>query len=233
MNEIQTLIQELEHEQAELKRLIDESVKTGEYLIAHFHSEALGYVNRRLQTLRNLDDKNFDSKKMIKSMIKRAHMQLGVERPEKFKDYIKKEIEKHEWELQELNQQGKVTALESQVLIGHLESLISNKIKGVRIFLIRSSNFILDIKKHRSGIKILVPNMKTLRKNYIMHDENIQHFYGLGFTADENESKLTLLITNRNREQLLKELQRILAKIVFEIFYFKEFAGDTFIEIRE
>lgn len=78
-----------------------------------------------------------------------------------------------------------------------------------------------------------IPNIKSLRKDFIIHEENIQHFFGLGFTNDSTETKLRLLLAKRDKEYLLTELRTIISKIVFEIFYFKEFEGDTFIEIAE
>ena len=233
MDEILTLIRELEREQADLKRLIDESVRDGEYLVAHYHSEAIGIVNRKLQTLRNLDDKNYDSKKMITMMIKRSELQLGQEYPERIKDYLKKEIEKLKLELGELEKCEKVRARESWILIENLDLLISRKLKGIRIVLKKSSNFALDLRRTRIGIKISIKNIKSLRRDYLIHDENLQHFFGLGFKFNEGESTLTMILINRNKVQLLADLQMVLSKIVFEIFYFKEFEGETFIEIRE
>lgn len=232
MDEILTLICELESEQADLKRLIDEAVRDGEYLMAHYHSKAIGLVNRKLQTLRNLNDKNYDSKKMITMMIKRSELQLGQEHPEKIKDHFKREIEKLKLELEELEKQEKVSARKSVILTENLDLVISRKLSGIRIVLKKSSNFALYVRRNRSGVKIIIKNIKSLRRAYLIHDENIQHFYGLGFKFNKGESTLTMAL-HRRKEQLLAELQMVISKIVFEIFYFKEFEGDTFIEIDE
>ena len=231
MEEIQTLIKELERERTNLKKLIDEAVKNGEYLIAHFHSEEMGYVNKRLQTVRNLDDKAFDRREFLKSMIKRSEIQLKADYPEELEEYFDEEIQTLKRELHELNQKEKVSASESLILVGHLDSLLSRKIRGVKLVLKRSSNFVLDIRSHRLGIMFQIPNLRSLKRNFIIHEENIQHFFGLGFTTDKSDTKLKLLLTNRDKECLLTELRTIISKLVFEIFYFKEFEGETFIEI--
>ncbi len=228
---IQILIQELEKERSDLKKLIDEAVKEGEYLIAHFHSEARGKVSRQLQTLKNLADRNHDSKRMIQRMIDHHKACLGMDYPDRFKDHLRQEIAKGEKELAELAHQPKSSA-HSTVLTQYLESLISRRIKRVKIVLQKSSNFSLAILRSRSGIKAEIVNIKSLRKTFIMHEENLPHFFALGFVMDASQNKLTLILTSRDKHLLLKELQLIISKIVFEIYYFKEFQGETFIEIR-
>ena len=201
--------------------------------MAHYHSEAIGFINRKLQTLRNLEDKNYDSKKMIMRMIKQSELQLGQEYPERIKDHFKREIKRLKLELEELEKQKKISARESVILIENLDLVISRKLKGIRIVLKKSSNFALDVRSTRLGVKILIKNIRSLRKDYLIHDENIQHFFGLGFKFNEGESTLTMVLRHRSKGQLLAELQMVISKIVFEIFYFKEFEGDTCIEFCE
>jgi hypothetical protein len=165
-------------------------------------------------------------------MIRSLESQLGKESPEKFKEYLKKEIGKLEREQLELEQQAKTSVSESLILTGYLDSLISKKIKKIRLYLNKSTNFIIDIRGNRSGIKILIPNLKGLRNGLTIHEEKLQHFLGIGFELDKNQNKLSLLLVNQDKEKLLRELKIIISKIVFEIFYFKEFEGETFVEIH-
>jgi hypothetical protein len=230
LNDLLTLLHELEKEQTNLKRLIDQSIRDGEYLMAHYHSEAIGLVNRKLQTLRNLDDKNYDSKKMISQLIRQSELQLEQEYPDRMKDHFKKEIEKLKLELEELEKREKVSVRKSVILSENLNLVLSRKQRGIRIVLKKSANFSLEVRRNRLGVKILIRNIKSLRKNYLITDENIQHFYALGFKLSKGENTLTL-IRNRSKENLLAEIKTIISKIVFEIFYFKEFEGDTCIEI--
>lgn len=230
MDEILALIHELEGEQAKLERLIDESVRDGEYLMAHYHNGALLLVNRNLQTFRNLNDKNYDTKKMIARMVSGLESQLRQEYPVSIKDHFTREIERLKLELDELEKQKEISAQRSLILVDYLDLVVSHKLRGIRIVLKKSSNFALDVKSSRSGIKIVIKNVKSLRKDYLIHEDNIQHFYGLGFKLDKGDSILTMTL-NRSKEQILAELQMVVSKIVFEIFYYKEFEGETFIEI--
>lgn len=226
------MIQELEKEQASLKRLIEDSVQNQEFLMAHFHAEALENINRQLQTLRNLEDKNFDNKRSIESSIRICERQLELDHSDTFKRHLQSQILRLKQELDQLNERSKVGAIDSDILTKYLESFVRNKLKGIKVILRRSSSFIFLIKRHRSGVRIMIPNLKALRKNYIINDENIRHFYALGFVIDDRESRLTLILS-RDKNDLLTALKKIMVKIVFEIFYFRNFAGDTFIEVQE
>lgn len=233
MEEIQYLIRALEKEQADLGKLIDEAVQEGDYLIAHFHSQAISFVARQLQTLKNLDDKAYDSKRFLKSRINQLTAMLNGDKPDKFNYYLRSEIQKLEGELDSLNQRGKQGSPTSEILTGYLESLVNHEISCVKVVLKKSSNFVLDISRQPAGIILEIPNLKSLENDDILYEESLQHFFGLGFATDGAETKLTLRIMNGENKDLLAELQIIICRIVFEIFYFKEFEGETFIEIVE
>jgi len=87
------LIKELETEKAGLLRLIDEAVKDQEFLSAHFHSEALGQINRQLQTLKNLDDELYDKKYFLEIGIENVRKRLKEETSDKFKSVLNRHIE--------------------------------------------------------------------------------------------------------------------------------------------
>jgi hypothetical protein len=229
-NDVVFLIQRLEEEQASLRHLIDTAVKCGEYLIAHYHSEAMEHVNRQLQTLRNLDDKRFDEKRGIKRLIQGSEKQLQSDLHENIKLYLEKEILKYKQELEKLDSLEKVSVAESNILAHHLDLLINNKIKKVKIVLRRDYDHFIEIKKYKAGVKIVLPHLKTLLKNYSIQDDNLSKFLGLGFKITNQENKLTLIL-NRHKAEMVDELKRILSIIVFEIYYFREFEGGTFLEI--
>lgn len=90
-----------------------------------------------------MDDKEFDRKKFVKSMIKRTERQLDSDYPERMKDYLNGEIRKLEKELHELNQHEKVSTSESSILTGYLDSLVSRKVKSVKIILKKSQTSFL------------------------------------------------------------------------------------------
>ena len=77
-----------------------------------------------------------------------------------------------------------------------------------------------------------LPYVKKHTKKLILHDDNINSFKNLGFNLTENETKLNLTLTG-DKENILNRLKLILSKIIFEIFYFKEFENESYIKFTE
>ena len=79
-------------------------------------------------------------------------------------------------------------------------------------------------------LKVILPYVKQHIKKWILYDDKITSLKNLGFYFIENETKLILTLTG-DKEDILKRIKPILAKIVFEIFYFKEFDNESYIQI--
>ena len=61
-DQLKTLIAACEEEKTRLQILIDEYLKEEEYLLAHYHSNALHDLNKKLRILHNFDDEFYDNK---------------------------------------------------------------------------------------------------------------------------------------------------------------------------
>jgi hypothetical protein len=77
-----------------------------------------------------------------------------------------------------------------------------------------------------------LPYVKHHIKKWTLYDENINSFKNLGFELAESETKLILILTGE-KEVILNRVKLILSKVVFEIFYFKEFENESYIEFKE
>ena len=77
-NQLKLLISLYEEEKVQLQKLIDECLAETEYLMAHYHSQALYQINGRLQTLKNIDDKLFDEKDFRQRRIDSLQKQLRL-----------------------------------------------------------------------------------------------------------------------------------------------------------
>lgn len=171
---LQTLIEQLQTESATLQRLIREAVKTGEYLVAHYHAEALAQVGKQLQTLKNIDDKLYEQKKTVRALLRYAQETLKKDYPDAFKKYLEKRISEHNDELAKLDSRGKVPAVQSEILEQHLQMLLHKEVRYVRIILRKSKGFALEIRRSTSGLKVSIPNVRSLRKSFVMYDERLQ-----------------------------------------------------------
>jgi hypothetical protein len=90
---------------------------------------------------------------------------------------------------------------------------------------------LLDFGYRKETVKVILPNVKSLINKWTLHEGNIKIFINLGFVLTDNQSKLVLKLTGK-KEMIIEKLKIILSKIVFEIFYFKEFQNESYIQIR-
>jgi hypothetical protein len=232
LDQLQTLIKELETEKAGLLRLIGEAVKEQEFLSAHFHTEALGQIDRQLQTLKNLDDELYDKKYCLEMGIENSRKRLIEETDDKFKSIMNRFIEEKEKELYELNQTPKRQRdiNGKRHLPDYLEQFIKGKVKGLRISLSKSGNLSIEIRNSKYGNRLIMHNIKKLEAEYLLTEERLLKMKGLGFSLNNKRDKATAIL-NVDRKVATEKIMRLLSIIVFEVFYFKELDNETIIEI--
>ncbi len=232
MNDLQILIDELEAEKANLLLLIDQAVKEQEFLNAHFHSEALGQINRRLQTLKSLDDDLYDRKYLLATEIENLKKRLEVDSTDKVQSMIRKFIDDKEKELSELNRapkKHKGVNGESQ-LRHYLEQFVKGKIRSLRIVLSKNDKLLIEVKNSKEGIKMSMPNIKKLQTEYLLTDERLSKLRGLGFSLNDHGDKAMMVLT-KDKASMTEKIMQVISIIVFEIFYFKELGSGASIEI--
>jgi hypothetical protein len=229
---LKTLIEELEKEKEDLQRLIDEAVKEQEFLNAHFHFEALGQINSRLQTLKNLDDELYDKKYFLEIAIENARKRLNDESDDFLKSMTNRFIEEKEKELKDLNQIPKKqkTINSKSLLLDYLEQFIKGKVRGLRVILSKSDSISIEIRNSKDGTKLTMPNIKKLEAQYLLTEERLLKMKGLGFSLNNKRDK-AIAILNVDRKVASEKIMRVLSIIVFEVFYFKELDNEAVIEI--
>lgn len=233
-NQLQLLISLYEEEKVRLQKLIDECLVETEYLMAHYHSQALYQLNGRLQTLKNIDDKLFDEKDFKQRRIDSIQKQIEAESSDYMKEYYVKDLQRAKEELEKLNQISKPATLpDNETLLAEtLKKLVDKKVKNLKLILKKADNLFLGFSYSNRVLKVTLPYVKQHTKKWTLHDDNIKSFKNLGFDLTESETKLILTLTG-DKEDILKQVKLILAKVVFEIFYFKEFENESYIEFTE
>jgi hypothetical protein len=233
-NQLKLLISLYEEEKVRLQKLIDECLVETEYLMAHHHSEALCQLNGRLQTLHNIDDKLYDEKYSRKRRIDSLQKQIETESSDYIKEYCEKELQCEKEELEKLNQIPKQATLsDNETLLDEtLKKLLDKKIKNLKLILRKADNLFLGFSYSKKILKVTLPYVKQHTQKWLLYDDNINSFKNLGFELTENETKLTLILTG-DKEGILYRLKIILFKIVFEIFYFKKFDNESYIQFTE
>lgn len=221
-----------ENERNELIALIETYVKEQEYELAHFHQQALTTVNGRLQTLKNIENKLFDRKYFMQEGINHLRKLLEGEPREELKAHWRNEMDRREKELQRLNQEAKQInpTTNPNIFTESLIALVDGKIRGCKLTLKKSHNLTLLFSYKKQILTIKLPNVKQLSKSWMLEDEKILQLDHLGFRMQPDGRTLILQLKGE-RESVLYEAMLILAKVVFELFYFKVFENETFLEI--
>lgn len=232
--QLKLLISLYEEEKIRLQKLIDDSLAETEYLMAHYHSEALFQLNRRLQTLNNIDDKLYDEKDFLQRRICLLEKQIETESSEYLEEYYIKNLQQKIEELEKLNEIPKPPTLpESFTLLDEtIKKLTEKKIKNLKLILKKADNLFVGFSFSKKVLKLTLPYVKQHTKKGILHEGNINSFKKPGFDLAENKTNLTLTLTG-NKEEILKRVKIILSKIVFEIFFFKEFDNESYIEFTD
>lgn len=232
--QLKLLISLYEEEKVQLQKLIDECLVESEYLIAHYYSKALYQLNGRLWTLKNIDDKLFNEMDFRLRRINGIQIQIETESSVYMKDYYVQELQRAREELEKLNEIPKLEAhSDNETLLEEtLSKLIDRKVKNLRLVLKKADNLFFAFSYSEKGLKVTFPYVKQHIKKRILYEERINSFKNLGFDLADNESKLTLTLTG-DKEQILNKVKLIFAKIVFEIFYFKEFENESYIQFAD
>jgi hypothetical protein len=230
--DLQTLIGVLEEEKLNLLQLIDSSVKDQEYIYAHSHFKALKQINRRLQTLKNLEDKLYDEKYFKEESIKRLKKELESDTYEGLKSMLSRMIANSEEELRKLKEKPKEAPSEDNhhIISDHLDLVVTKKILGFRLVLNGADDLSLEIRRSNGSMKLTLPHIKKLKRNYILSRKKISKLKALGFQLPGKEEKLVLNIP-LEETGLRQKISIILSVIVFEVFYFKELGGKSYIEV--
>ena len=106
-DQLKLLISLYELEKTQLKALIDECLVEKEYLMAHYHSQALYQLIRRLQTLRNIGDTLFDEKDYWQRRIDDLQKRIKAESSDYMKEHCVNELQWVKERLEKLNQTSK------------------------------------------------------------------------------------------------------------------------------
>ncbi len=231
-NQLNTLITLYEEEKSRLLQLIEDCLKEEEYQVAYYNQRALYQLNGRLQTLHNIEDPYYDEKMGQKRLIASLEKRLVDTNSDAEKNYLIKKLQDYKEAVNKLNESTseKAKTGNENILENSITDLLEKKIKSFRLILIKSDNLLLEFSHNKKVTKVVVPYVKALIDKQILNEQNMKKLINLGFESSGKQSKLVLELF-RNKETIVKELKIILSKIVFEVFYFKQFQNESYIEI--
>lgn len=231
-NQLNLLLSLFKEEKVRLELIIKNYLKEQEYLPAHYHSEALALLNKKIQTLNNLNDQHFDLKFFKNNWMEHYKKSIQKEDSEFMKEFYQKELQKVEKELEDLNQLPKTNESYQPVLNDILIRLINNQIKNVTLILNKKDQLAFKFSYSSKVFKITFPHINKHTERLVISPENVSLLKALGFQSNDDQTKLIFTATG-NKETILSQINFILGKIIFEVFYFKNFENESFIKFTD
>lgn len=234
-DQLALLLSLYEAEINQLEKRIEESLADKEYQMAHFHSKVLYRLNRKVQTLRAIEDEFSEEKYLIGLSLKHLYAKLDTVTNMEEKVWLNEAIEERKARLEKLNS---IKPIEKTSNIGTsffyetLRRLLSKEIKNVKLVLSKKDNLCLLFSYDKKTLRITIPHIKQHLKSQLIVQYQLILFEKNGFILSVSDSRLVLNLTG-NKEEILCRAKIILSKIVFEIFNFKDFANESFIQFTE
>lgn len=224
------LISLLSEERDRLQILIDQAISDHEYLSAHYHAEALEKVSLSLYKLRNIEDPLYSEKEFWKRTIELLKKDIASEGSSDMLEYYESSILNAREELEKLNQEvSQPSHNESSLFAAVLEQLLNKKVKNLKLFLNKTDKFYYSISYANKAVKVSMPGINALLNKRIISLYDLGKLRKIGFEYTLNETKLTLTI-NGKKEEILKQLNHLFAKIVFEVFQSSDFKEAAYLQ---
>lgn len=225
-SDLETLLTFYQLEKLNLERLIAECVIEEEFQIATYYSNALQQVKHTIRTFQNLADSEHDRKEWIKEKIAISEKERINSMHTSFYELQTQQINQLKEELIKLEVPQKETKIADD--FEHIfYDLADGLIKGFRFYLKKEDDMYLLFTKYADTIFISFGSGDENEPGYFDH---LIHLKSLGFHF--NESKRCF--EYEYNLQIFKNtlfIKTLVARIVFEVFYFKTLDLNTTIEI--
>ena len=227
-SKLEKLLAAYEAERASLTAEMEECVAEMDYGKAHLFFKGLARVNQQLQTFHNLQNKGHDEKEYLAQLIKFLEERIDGE-----EGYMSRYLTERVAEAKE--KLAKLSCASAQkATVGHtvrdvLSKVLIGEIPGFTLVLQESKRLHCHLKLVRKTLILTIPEICRHKDNYTLEKRHVRSLKRLGFGLYDSKDKLMLFAPYCTLEEV-SAVQRILARITFEVFYFKELAGETYIK---
>jgi hypothetical protein len=222
------LIVAYEMERASLTAEMEECVAEMDYKKANLFFKALAGVNQQLQTLYNLQDDGHDEKEHLRRSINFLEERITGDE-EYIRPYFAEQLAEKKEKLIELSSALIPKQKQGSLVRDVLKEVLAGKITSFIIVLQDSQRLSCYIRLVRKTLMLTIPEIRRHKDEYTLEKRQIKKLKRLGLKPYDNKDKLMLFAPYSTLEDV-QTIQRILARITFEVFYFKELAGETFIK---
>jgi hypothetical protein len=228
-SKLEILLASYEAARDSIKAELEECVAEADYSRVYLFSKALGRINQQLQTLYNLQDKWYDEKKQLERWVKVLEKNLAAGDEDNMQGYYAYKIATEKNKLAELRNTAAQKSPHENLVHELLLKLLSKELESFTLVILNSRKLLCHIRLARRTLILAIPEVHRHRITYTLQKRHIRKFKSLGFRLYDNKDKLMLFAPYSTLEEV-DTVQRVLARITFEVFYFKALAGETFIK---
>ncbi len=215
--DLDILIDEYLEERKFVKAQIDDFVKEWNFLEAHYLSIGLRDINRQLRTLQNFKDPYQQEVESLTRRIKSYEKNLlGIP-----KDRLDQFLQELKDELDTLKKKEIPFRLDTQEIYDLLMDMCRGQAKGFKMNLMEDENLYLKVLlKPSSQLNLSFTPTDQLKSIYLLNDEHKAKLRVIGF--QERGTVLMMEIEEFSPTKVNYVIE-VLARIVFEAFFYKMF----------
>lgn len=222
------LIDLLEDEGLRLETIMKACVAESDYKHAHKYQKALHKVNRQLQTLNGLQDPSYKEKSMLKHTQEIYIKYLADPKYAGMTDYFLDKMNETQQKL--YIPSASPPQYDTQEIDDALFQLVEKKITGFKFNLQKQSNLYLRFQLIGHSLKLSITPFKELMNEDVLYKEEKKALKSLGFTNSLGKEYLYCMVdVSRFKDALA--IKTLLARIVFEVFFYRELDRPATIEI--
>lgn len=225
---LKTLLAAYEAERASLTAEMEECVADMDYGKARLFFKGLARVNQQLQTLYNLQDNGHDEKERLRHSIKFLEERI-ISEEEYMRRYLAERLAQEKEQLAELTLAAVSKQIAGYSVRDVLSKVLAGEITSFRLVFQDSQRLSCYIRLVRKTLMLTISEVRRHKQEYTLEKRQIKALIRLGFKLCDNQDKLMLFAPYSTLEDV-RAIQRMLARITFEVFYFKDLAGETFIK---
>ncbi|SFP93892.1 hypothetical protein [Hymenobacter arizonensis] len=231
---LQKIIRYYEAERGLLTAQLAECIAEDDYGTARRLSKGVTLVNQRLQTLLNLHDGRHDENERVIRLLQMLEESMGSQTSIGSQKFYAEQILAVQKQLVEFERppvkpsaSPKATALNDA-----LRRLLDKQIESFTFVFNQAERFNIVVNRVRRTVMITLPEVKRHAENYLLTKKQIRNIKSLGFRLYDNGDKFILFLPYTTILDA-SSVQHVLLRIAFEIFYFKEFTGQSRIKYWE
>lgn len=221
------LIEFYKKERKFIERCIKDNIKEGEYMHAHFHSQALFKIDHQLMMLDKTKDPFYDEKHWLERtiyMYERSADRRSDSNPD---SYLKKMLEEDKAKLQKLNHESKKPIFDDQKIDDALFSLLDGAHNGFVLYLNVKDNLGITFDLMEIHLLSISISVKEVFKMEFFFDDDEQKndplnkFKGLGFVLNDTGTKLVYQYNMKNFRDATS-IKTLLSRVIYDIFTYAE-----------